>query len=219
MSEGCRYCTEPHPGPCQWDGSILLSGNALIQTRQYERDLSNADSKFLSSSMKLVRKSLQRTFYLWLVGLFTPLRITGKCSGLHVAWATPSIIKFNVIILCKVKEVKEAVGLDAKTKQNKQKTPASHPPHFALMNLDTTPSWEAWLSLREFYLSLKVTELGLWNAMPLRTLETYIQPSISDEKTGAQKKRDFSKLHSKSMQSWAQSAGLTIPWAELLSEL
>lgn len=79
-----------------------------------------------------------------------------------------------------------------------QKTPAPHPPQKTFILLkwtewDTTPSWEAWLSLREFYLSLKVTELGLWNAMPLRTLETYIQLSISDEKNWSPEEKRLPK--------------------------
>jgi len=37
---------------------------------------------------------------------------------------------------------------------------------FAHMNSDSAPSLETWHLWMDFYLSLKVTELGLGNAMP-----------------------------------------------------
>lgn len=48
-------------------------------------------------------------------------------------------------------------------KQNKTKS-KQRLTDFAQMNLDS--SLEAWVSWKESYLSLKVTELGLWNATP-----------------------------------------------------
>ena len=60
-----------------------------------------------------------------------------------------------------LKKKKKAVGFDGNKTKSKQKLT-----DFAQMNVDSTHSLRAWVSWKEFYLSLKVTELGLWNAIP-----------------------------------------------------
>lgn len=54
----------------------------------------------------------------------------------------------------------------------------------------------------------------------LRTLETWIQSSpIQMKNLEPRGAATFPKLHSKSVRGWAQSSGLTMPWAELISEI
>lgn len=59
-----------------------------------------------------------------------------------------------------------------------------------------------------------------WECYTLRTSETCIQLfPIQMKKLEPRRAATFPKLHSKSKLSWAQSPGLTAPWAELPSEL
>lgn len=153
-----------------------------------------------------MRKSLQRTFHNWLVVLSTPLRITAN-SPETVAWATLDVTIFRVYYFVHLN--KRSCWAWCK----KKKKPLVD---FAQTNSDSTHSLEAWLSWKDFYLGL-IQDFGMLCFKDLRDLHWTF--SISDEEPGAQRGSNFPKLHSKSVQSWAQSSGLTMPWLELLCEL